>query len=209
MNKQAQLSRFAQKGGKAARALISFRASSTRKKVELALRHLVSKHPYDDITVQAICRQARVSRSTFYAHFRSKDAVKRAGVRRLIEGRDTHCDGKSPLLEQSASAFVWSDRVFEHARENVEHVRSMRGGHGADVGLRSVEAFMVRCLRQELRSHFNREDEDFDSAVLYAAAGCTAVLRRWLERGAPGSPRRMARIVRGFVERGCTTVAAQ
>ena len=47
----------------------------TRKTVKDALLELLEEHPYEKITVASLCRQAEITRATFYLHFQDMDAV--------------------------------------------------------------------------------------------------------------------------------------
>ena len=49
------------------------RAARTRDRLGDALIQLLVARPFDEITVQAVLDRARVSRSTFYAHYRDKN----------------------------------------------------------------------------------------------------------------------------------------
>lgn len=51
------------------------RAVRTRDAVANALYALMRERPYDEISVQEICRRAIVGRTTFYAHFQDKDDI--------------------------------------------------------------------------------------------------------------------------------------
>ena len=51
------------------------RRQKTRKAVFAAFEELVSKKRYAQITVQDIIDRADIGRSTFYAHFETKDSV--------------------------------------------------------------------------------------------------------------------------------------
>ena len=47
----------------------------TRRAVKDAMLELLEKQPYEKLTVAALCRQAEVTRSTFYLHYQSLDEV--------------------------------------------------------------------------------------------------------------------------------------
>lgn len=47
----------------------------TRRTIKDALLELVEKGPYDKITVASLCRQAEITRATFYLHFQGLDEV--------------------------------------------------------------------------------------------------------------------------------------
>lgn len=51
------------------------RAIRARDQITLALVELTREKVYDDITVQDIAHRARVSRTTFYAHFQDRDSI--------------------------------------------------------------------------------------------------------------------------------------
>jgi len=62
---------------------IDRRISRTRMLLQHALNSLILKKDYEAITVQDICDAANVGRSTFYAHYTSKDDLKRKGFEKL------------------------------------------------------------------------------------------------------------------------------
>ena len=51
------------------------RAIRARDQIGMALVELASEKNYEDITVQDIARRARVSRTTFYAHFQDREGI--------------------------------------------------------------------------------------------------------------------------------------
>src|SRR5258708_29428120 len=68
---------------------IDRRVARSRAMLQHALNSLILKKNYDAITIADICAAADVSRSTFYAHYTSKDDLKRRGfepLRGLLAG---------------------------------------------------------------------------------------------------------------------------
>src|SRR3979490_361962 len=61
----------------------SRRTPRTRGIVQQALMSLILKKDYETITIQDICDEADVGRSTFYAHYTGKDDLKRSGFEHL------------------------------------------------------------------------------------------------------------------------------
>src|SRR5437899_3343596 len=68
---------------KPAKATMDRRIPRTRAMLQHALTSLILKKGYDAITIQDICDKANVGRSTFYAHYTSKDDLKRSGFAHL------------------------------------------------------------------------------------------------------------------------------
>src|SRR5262245_27379569 len=62
---------------------IDRRVARTRGLLHQALLSLIMEKGYDAISVEEICERANVGRSTFYAHFTSKDDLKRSGLGHL------------------------------------------------------------------------------------------------------------------------------
>ena len=54
---------------------VDARAVRARDQIGMALLELAREKGYDDITVQDIAQRARVSRTTFYAHFQDRDGI--------------------------------------------------------------------------------------------------------------------------------------
>lgn len=51
------------------------RIQSTRSQLQSSLRSMLSTHSWDKISVNTLCKNAGVSRSTFYTHFDNKESL--------------------------------------------------------------------------------------------------------------------------------------
>src|SRR5262245_61464074 len=60
------------------------RIQKTEASLREALATLLHEKPYDEIVVKEILNRANVGRSTFYTHFRDKDALLLSGVQDLL-----------------------------------------------------------------------------------------------------------------------------
>src|SRR5712671_3191569 len=98
---------------------IDRRILRTRATLQHALNSLILKKGYESITVQDICDAANVGRSTFYAHYTSKDDLKRKGFEKL---RKLLVDRQKEALAAAAAdnkdrSLGFSLAMFEHARD--------------------------------------------------------------------------------------------
>ncbi|THF73052.1 TetR/AcrR family transcriptional regulator [Cohnella fermenti] len=59
------------------------RVRRTHKLLWEALLKLLETYPYDSLTVQQICEEAMVHRTTFYNHFEDKDHLLKYGLRQI------------------------------------------------------------------------------------------------------------------------------
>src|SRR5882762_11884135 len=66
-----------------AKDTIDRRSLRTKAMLQHALNSLIQKKDYEAITIKDICDAANVGRSTFYAHYTSKDDLKRRGFEKL------------------------------------------------------------------------------------------------------------------------------
>src|SRR5260370_10072042 len=98
---------------KLANHAIDRRISRPRAMLQHALTSLILKKGYEAITIQDICDEANVGRSTFYAHYTSKDDLKRSGfehlrkelVDRQREARAAPGEIKNPRMGFSLTMF--------------------------------------------------------------------------------------------------------
>src|SRR5688572_5246073 len=79
---------------------------------------LIIERPYGDITIEEVCGRAGVGRSTFYTHFKDKDALMQARVQRLADG----VDRSGPV---SRERFRFSLFLFRQVVSHADHIRSL------------------------------------------------------------------------------------
>lgn len=114
------------------------RVRRTRRLLKEALLELLAERDYDAITVQEIADRADVGRSTFYAHFESKEDLLFAGVDRHLmsfveevpHGVDAEADGRR---------FRFSLPLLRHVRLQRRFFQATILG-GSDARLREVSA---------------------------------------------------------------------
>lgn len=94
------------------------RVRRTRRSLKEALSELLAERDYDAITVQEIADRADVGRSTFYAHFESKEDLLFAGVDRHLMA---FVEGVPPGVDAEADG-----RRFRFSLPLLRHVRLQR-----------------------------------------------------------------------------------
>ena len=90
------------------------RQQKTRKAIFEAFRRLLEQKRYDHITVQEILDEANVGRSTFYAHFETKDLLLEAMCgeifHHIFESDPCPYAGKETDLEGQLAHILWHIR---------------------------------------------------------------------------------------------------
>lgn len=147
------------------------RVARTRATLQHALNSLILKKRYEEITITDICNVANVGRSTFYAHYASKDDLKRSGfepLRRLLAARQK--DDKS---------LGFSLAMFEHARDHKDHYQALVGGRGGTVSLGAIRQILSELVRDGLGPTVDKKSADTvprELVVQYVVGAYMAVL---------------------------------
>jgi AcrR family transcriptional regulator len=127
------------------------RVDRTTKTLHHALISLILKKNYEAITVQEICEAANVGRSTFYAHYTSKDDLHQRGIEHLRKVLTDERSGApadhSHILERSLS---FSRTLFEHAQDRKDLFRALAGSRGGAVALATIRRIISDVVRDEL-----------------------------------------------------------
>lgn len=117
------------------------RTMRTRERIDEAFVALLFTRTYLSIRVSDICKRAEVGRATFYAHYKSKEALLQSQLVRIAMPMIRSCPGSPWLLN--------CRDFFAHLRAAPQLFRSlMSGGEGS--GARAVRAAMEERIDQIL-----------------------------------------------------------
>jgi AcrR family transcriptional regulator len=152
--------------------------------LQQALISLIQEKGYEAITIEDICAAANVGRSTFYAHYTSKDDLKRSGLENhlremLLAASRSQGDGGECCLGFGLA-------MFEHARDHLDLYRALVGGRGGAVVLGTIRQILSDLVRNELAAHVDENSGDIprEFVVQYVVGAYMAVLTWWLDGGA-------------------------
>jgi len=106
------------------------RVQKTRRALSRALIELVLEKGYASVSVQDILDRADIGRSTFYAHFESKEMLLVNGPRNLGINMFELPDDDQPSEMAIASAVAG---LFAHVGENSDLARALLGAKGGSV----------------------------------------------------------------------------
>lgn len=172
---------------------IDRRVARTRGMLHQALLSLIVEKGYEAISVEDICERANIGRSTFYAHFTSKDDLKRSGLEHLRrELLDRHRSA-SASKQAGTQPLGFSLPMFEHARDHMHLYRALVGSKGGAIALGTIRQTLCEFVRGELAT---TEGKDADGVpreftVQHIVGAYMAVLTWWLDGGAKLPPERM------------------
>ena len=172
---------------------IDRRVARTRGLLQHASVSLILKKGYEEITIEDICETANVGRSTFYAHFTSKDDLKRSGLENHL--RTMLADRQKEALAVPGGvgdrSLSFSLTMFEHARDYLDLYRALIGGRGGAVALGTIRQILSDLVRDELAATNNKNSADTiprEFVIQYVVGAYMAVLTWWLDSGAKLPP---------------------
>lgn len=168
---------------------IDRRVARTRATLHQTLMSLILKRGYEAITIRDICEAADVGRSTFYAHYTSKDDLMRSGLenlRRVLIDRQRDAREVGDIGHRSLG---FSLALFEHARDHIDLHRGLVGGGTVALGI--IRQILSDVVRDELAATADKGSEDAvprELVVQYVVGAYMAVLTWWLDQGAKLPP---------------------
>jgi AcrR family transcriptional regulator len=167
------------------------RVRRTRRMLQEALVELVVDRGYDRITVQDVLDRADVGRSTFYAHFRDKDALFTSCFDDLREELRRAFDAMAPDAAP-ADPTRPVGIVFDHASRNRPIYRAVCGRDGGNIVTRYLHQLMFDLLRGHLDAVGTRLPVEI--VAEYHASALLAVLVWWVRHDFPYGPGEMSRM---------------
>jgi AcrR family transcriptional regulator len=191
---------------KPAKHVMDRRIPRTRAMLQHALTSLILKKGYEAITIQDIRDAANVGRSTFYAHYTSKDNLKRSGFEHLRkELVDRQRDAQAAPGDVKDRSLGFSLTMFEHARDHLDLYRALVGGRGGAVSLGQIRKMLSDLVRNEFAAPAkNSADIPRELAVQYVVGAYMSVLTWWLDGGAKLPPKRIDAMFRRLATEGIT-----
>src|SRR5712671_4019013 len=196
---------------KLAKHAIDRRVIRTRGVLQHALTSLIQKKGYEAITIQNICDEANVGRSTFYAHYTSKDDLKRKGfehLRKELVDRQREAQAASGDVNDRSLSF--SLTMFEHARDHIDLYRALVGGRGGTVSLGQIRQILSDLVRNEFAAVGKNSADTIprELVVQYVVGAYMAVMTWWLDGGAKLPPPRIDAMFRRLATQGILRVCS-
>lgn len=169
------------------------RIRRTRRTLNEALIALILEKGYDRVTVQDILDRADVGRSTFYAHFRDKEAL-------LIANFDDLGEQLRADLDAMTTGVAPSDPtkpvgvIYQHAYERREAYKALCGKQGGNIVYGHLHRLVAGLLRDHLRPHLAAAGSDLpvDVVAEFYTAAALGLLVWWVDQDFQYDPATLA-----------------
>jgi AcrR family transcriptional regulator len=182
------------------------RVRRTRELLRRALLSLIQEKGYDRVTVQDILEQADVGRSTFYAHYRDKDDLLRAGFEDIRAALAAERDAAETQAASRAEFLQPMLAVFRHVGAHRHFWGALSRKGGADLVTRILRESVSDLVREHLRSRFpdaTATRTQLEAAIQFVAGACMGLVIWWLEDDAvPYSAEEIHSIFRRLTTQG-------
>ena len=165
------------------------RVRRTKQRLNDALESLIVEKGYDKITVQDLIDRADVGRSTFYAHYETKDDL-------LVSWTQLADEIELPMAQEptDAESIMPSLALFRHLAEYHHLYKAMIGSGGIDIVTEMVHSRLLRHAKSELERRLDANDQTtipIEVRAGFLASSLLALLTWWLDNDMPYPPESM------------------
>lgn len=157
------------------------RQKKTRQAVFEAFTGLLEQKSYSAITVQEIIDAADVGRSTFYAHFETKDELLRALCTEIFD----HVFSPEPTGERTHDFSAGGGgveaeltHILYHLRDSRSYIRRILSSESGEMFMRYFKEHLVRVFEGELDQR--RSDVPRDYMLSHMVCDFAETVRWWM-----------------------------
>jgi AcrR family transcriptional regulator len=171
------------------------RAVRSRRALWAALLALLQDNDWAEISVQMICDHADVARSTFYAHFQTKQDLLDAGF--ALGAAEVAAEMAAlPIDPERLAVLEW---LVDHAARSQGFMRRVRGSAAGQVIMARFQAMIAQLLAQANGFALGRRGPVSDADLVFVTGGVFASIEAWLASGAR-DPRKLVLRLRGQID---------
>lgn len=177
----------------------------TRAAVFSAFSSLLAKKSYSKITVQEIIDAANIGRTTFYAHFETKDDLLKALCEELFghiisSAMDcTHTHGLYSNNNVPESVFC---HLLQHLQENENNIPELLSCENSDLFLRYFKDNLKELLQNQFVNQNRRNNKDIpqDFLVNHITGSFVEMVLWWIKNQMKEPPEKLDKYFRAVIE---------
>lgn len=181
------------------------RQQKTKAAIFNAFRSLLEKKSFNHITVQEILDRANIGRSTFYAHFQTKDELLKYVCEELFghivsSAREkTHLHGLNSKKETSQSIFC---HLLYHLQENDSNILELLSCENSEIFLRYFKNSLKELIQTEIVGQSQNQPYDLpvDFLVNHISGSFVEMVLWWIQNKRQQTPEELDRYFRAVIE---------
>ena len=173
------------------------RQQKTRRAIFEAFEHLLTQKNYNKITVQDIIDAADVGRTTFYAHFETKDALLYELCTNLFDHVfSDHHDPESIhdfSFSEGDSRTIVSHMLY-HLQENGKNISRLLTGESSEIFLMYFKQYLNKMVLTYLLDEINHKNSKVPEEFLknHISGSFVNMVQWWVRGGMKESPQNLA-----------------
>lgn len=159
---------------------------------------LLKTTPYDKLTINAICRNASITRQTFYLYYKSKDEVIKKTYMELFEQKCLH-----KIKDESYfSSDDFLDEIIDNYDTYSELYKSLDKRHVLSYLTKDVLVTIQAIINERFRVEFIKQYSSYYLSAVYTPIH--AICMQWIMQGKKESREELKNIITRFVYRQST-----
>ncbi|MDY6084467.1 MAG: TetR/AcrR family transcriptional regulator [Dialister sp.] len=168
------------------------RQQKTRAAIFNAFSRLLSKKSYSKITIQEIIDEANIGRSTFYAHFETKDSLLENMCtdlfNHIVEGIMNH-DMPTDDHDPAGGPHPAFCHLLQHIKGNTLHSKDLLISESSDIFLRFFKHSLNRLIRAYLfQKRQGKVDVPEDFLLNHISGSFVEMVQWWVQGRMKESP---------------------
>ncbi len=166
------------------------RVRRTKQRLDDALESLIIEKGYDKTTVQDLIDRADVGRSTFYAHYETKDDLLASWGDQLAAEMEL----QMAQQQTEAGSIMPSLALFRHMAEAHHVYKAMIGSRGGDIATAMVHSSLLRHATSGLERRpdaGNKTTIPIEVRAEFLTGSLFALLTWWVDNDMPYPPESM------------------
>ena len=168
------------------------RVEKTQDAIFKAFYELLHEKKYTKITIQEIIDRANVGRTTFYAHFPTKDDLLVSCIENIFESFNSQLEGYTE--EGNENHLIPIDKLFAHIKENEHMVRGIIMSESGDMLVERLKERWGMRLESNLAMYASAKRASkvpVDILVNHIANTLVSLIRYWLQTKIACTPQQM------------------
>ncbi len=167
------------------------RQQKSRKLIIDSFSKLLTKKSYNQITVQDIIEEANIGRSTFYAHFETKDELLNSMCNEIFEHifssflsaeKDHDFSNKNTLASKLT-------HLLYHLKENQSNIVNLLTGESSDIFMHYFKLYLSRLFSKYEIHQDNDIPSDF--VINYYVSSFGEAIKWWVNENMKSSPEKI------------------
>ncbi len=162
------------------------RIQRTRELLRSAMVSLIREQGFEALTVQHIIDRANVGRSTFYAHFKSKEDLLTGSVEMMRSTlRRIQLRAASGSASPRERMFAFAHELFAHAEQHRDVFAAMLGKRSGTVFQHHLHRMLADLVREDVDSSVSPKKRDImrvEAVVQFVAGGLLGLLVSWQDK---------------------------